>query len=271
MSLDGIRWWHDLTRNEAAEAVRVDPVVVLPVAAIEQHGPHLPLSTDADIGRGILEEAFRRLDPDGPDVYALPMVQVGTSDEHLGVAGTLSVSPHTLEETVFGIGSSLAEGGVRRLVLSNSHGGNRAALDLAALRLRRTRRMLVVKAHSFRFPRPDDVALPESEWTHGLHGGAVETALMLYLRPDAVRADRISQFVSLGEDLEQALDHVAPEGAAAFAWLSGDLNPRGVVGNATLADSAIGERLLKAYGAFLARVLQDAAIFPLGRLASKGR
>ena len=271
MSLDGIRWWHDLTRNEAAEAVRVDPVIVLPVAALEQHGPHLPLSTDADIGRGILARAFRGLEADGPDVYALPMLEVGTSEEHLDHPGTVSIPPHTLEETVVGIGSSLARAGIRRLVLSNTHGGNRAALDLAALRLRRTARMLVVKAHSFRIPRPSGVELPEREWTHGLHGGAVETALMLHLRPEAVREERISQFVSLGEDLEQALEFVGPEGAAAFAWLAGDLNPRGVVGDATLASAAMGERLLEAYGDFLARVIQDAAVFPLGRLASGSR
>ena len=268
--MSGIRWWHDLTRPEAAEAVKVDPVVVLPVAATEQHGPHLPLSTDADIGLGILDAACRRLDPEGSDVYALPMLRVGTSEEHLGAAGTLSIPPRTLEETVVGIGSSLARVGIRRLVLSNSHGGNRAALDLAALTLRRSRRMLVVKAHSFRFPRPAGLDLPESEWRHGLHGGAVETALMLHLRPEAVRQDRISQFASLGEDLEQALDHLGPEGAASFAWLAGDLNPRGVVGNATLADAAMGKRLLDRYGDFLASVLRDAAIFPLGRLAKPG-
>lgn len=268
MTLDGIRWWHDLTRMEVAEAVRVDPVVVLPVAATEQHGPHLPLSTDADIGLGVLQSAFQRLEADGPTVYALPMLRVGTSEEHLDAPGTLSIPPRALEETVVGIGRSLARAGIRRLVLSNSHGGNRAALDLAALALRRSRRMLVIKAHSFRFPRPEGVDLPESEWKHGLHGGAVETALMLHLRPDAVRKDRISQFISLGEDLEHAMEHVGPEGAASFAWLSDDLNPRGVVGDAILADADMGRRLLDAYGEFLAAVLKDAAIFPLGRLAT---
>jgi len=267
--VSGIRWWHDLTRIEAAEAVKVDPVVVLPVAATEQHGPHLPLSTDADIGLGILDAAFQRLDPEGPDVFALPMLRVGTSEEHLDAVGTLSVPPRTLEETVVGIGSALARAGVRRLVLSNSHGGNRGTLDLAALSLRRSRRMLVVKAHSFRFPRPPDVELPESEWKHGLHGGAVETALMLHLRPDAVREDRIARFRSLAEELEGALDHLGPEGTASFAWISGDLDRRGVVGDATLADATMGERLVTGYGAFLAAVIRDAAVFPLGRLAAE--
>lgn len=271
MTHKGIRWWHDLTRNEAAEALRVDPVVVLPVAATEQHGPHLPLSTDADIGFGILEEAFRRLEAGRPDAYALPMVRVGTSEEHVDAAGTLSIPPSTLQETVVGVGASLARSGVRRLVVSNTHGGNRAALDLAALRLRRAHRMLVVKANSFRFPRPPGVDLPEAEWTHGLHGGAVETAMMLHLRPDAVRRDRVGQFVSLGEDLAEALDHVRPEGPASFAWLSDDLNPRGVVGNATLADAAMGRRFVEHYGQVLAEILKDTAVFPLGHLSAPDR
>ena len=268
--MSGIRWWHDLTRLEAAEAVKLDPVVVLPVAATEQHGPHLPLSTDAEIGLGILDAACRRLDSEGADVYALPILRVGTSEEHLDAPGTLSIPPRALEDTVVGIGTSLARAGVRRLVLSNSHGGNRATLDLAALSLRRARRMLVVKAHSFRFPRPAGVDLPESEWKHGLHGGAVETALMLHLRPELVRKERIARFHSLGEELEGSLDHLGPEGAASFAWLSGDLDRRGVVGDATLADAAMGERILSSYGEFLAAVLRDAAVFPLGRLAAPG-
>lgn len=270
MNRDGIRWWHDLTRNEAEEAVRVDPILVLPIAATEQHGPHLPLSTDADIGHGILAEAFRGSGDDGHDTYALPMIRVGTSEEHLDAPGTLSIPPGTLQETILGIGHSLARTGVRRLVISNTHGGNRSAIDLAALQLRRSHRMLVVKANSFRFPRPPGVDLPESEWAHGLHGGAVETAMMLHLRPEAVRQERITQFVSLGEDLEDALEHVLPEGPAAFAWLSGDLNPRGVVGNATLADAAMGERLVRHYGRVLAEILRDTAVFPLGRLSTQG-
>lgn len=265
---DAIRWWHDLTRYEATEALRVDPVLVLPLAATEQHGPHLPLSTDADIGYGILAEAFRRLEAGAPAAYALPVVRVGTSEEHLDAAGTLSVPPSTLQETIVGIGASLARSGVRRLVVCNTHGGNRAALDVASLRLRRDHGMVVIKAHSFRFPRPPGVELPEAEWTHGLHGGAVETAMMLHLRPDAVRRDRVSQFVSLGEDLAEALEHVGPEGAAAFAWLSDDLNPRGVVGNATLADAAMGRRFVEHYGQVLAEILKDAAVFPLGRLST---
>jgi creatinine amidohydrolase len=265
MSDLAIPWWHDLTRTGAAAAGARDPVVVLPVAAVEQHGPHLPLSTDADIGMGLLRTALSEMSGE-PEVFVLPMLAVGTSDEHGDGAGTLSLPPSVLEETVVALGVSLARTGVRRLVLSNSHGGNRAALDLAALRLRREWGLLVVKAHWFRFPRPPWVALPEGEWDHGLHGGAVETAMMLHLRPDAVDIDAVADFPSLGQELEGEGSILRPEGHASFAWMARDLNPAGVTGDATLADATMGERLLAHYGGVLARVLMDAARFPLDRL-----
>ena len=258
------RDWAALSPAEAAAAARRDPVVVLPLAATEQHGPHLPVSTDMDIGEGLLAEALRRL-PDGTDVWTLPTVAVGASQEHMRFAGTRSVSTIELIRSLVGQGAELAAAGVRRLVLSNSHGGNRQAMDAAALTLRAEHGMLVVKASWFRFARPD-IDLPEEEWRHGLHGGALETALMLHLRPELVRRDRLAAFPSLGEELERTLRRVGPEGEASFAWLAGDLNPEGVTGNATLATEAMGARLVEHYGGILAEVILDARDFPLARL-----
>ncbi|HSM06994.1 MAG TPA: creatininase family protein [Longimicrobiales bacterium] len=269
MSERRLRWWHDLTRPEVGEVVARDPVLVLPVGAVEQHGPHLPLSTDADIARGLLEVASREVAKD-TEVLALPLLTVGTSDEHGDIPGTLSIPSAVLEETVVAVGASVARAGAQRLVLANSHGGNRASLDVAALRLRREWGLLVVKAHWFRFPRPDGVALPEAEWEHGLPGGAVETAMMLHLRPDRVDADAVADFRSLGRDLDETGFLLGPEGAASFAWMAEDLHPSGAVGDATLADAAMGERLLAHYGRTLARILDDTARFPLERLADPG-
>lgn len=259
------RRWSDLTAPEVEDLVAHDPVVVLPTAAVEQHGPHLPLSTDVDIGEGLVAEAVRGL-PDGFAVAVLPTMAVGTSDEHGGVGGTLTLPPEAVIDAVVSIGRSLARAGVRRLVLANSHGGNRAALDIAALRLRQEHLMLAVKAHWFRFPVPDGVDLPEGEWRHGLHGGAVETAMMMHLRPDAVRRDRIHDFPSLGQELERMLRRLGPEGVASFAWEAHDLNPDGVTGNATLATPALGRLLVEGYGAVLAEIIRDARRFPLGHL-----
>jgi creatinine amidohydrolase len=260
-----VRYWHDLTTREVVREAG-DAVVIWPLAAVEQHGPHLPLSTDVEVGTGILGAAFRAL-PSDARAFALPVQAVGTSLEHAEHPGTLTVSARVLEDIVYDVGSSLARSGVRRLVLFNSHGGNRATLDTAGLRLRRAHGLLVVKASYFRFPRPDDVDLPDSEWEHGLHGGAVETSMMLHLRPDLVRSEEVQRFPSLGEELEQRLTHLRPEGAASFAWTARDLNLEGVVGDAAAASASVGARLIEHYGRCLAEVVQDARAFPLSRLA----
>ena len=259
-----VRRWEELTSADIHDAAARDPVAILPVTAVEQHGPHLPVSTDRVIGDGIVRAALDELD-DLPALL-LPTQSVGTSEEHAGFAGTVSLTPETLHRVLLDTGASVARAGIRRLVLVNSHGGNRAVVDQAALALRRREGMLVVKAHWFRFPRPDDVELPDSEWHHGLHGGAVETAMMLHLRPDLVRHDAVASFPSLGEELDDRLRRLGPEGEAAFAWTAEDLGDAGVVGDATLADAAMGRRLVAHYGACLADVLRDARDFPLSRL-----
>jgi creatinine amidohydrolase len=266
MRPDAVRHWQHLTTAEARDAAARDPVVILPLAAIEQHGPHLPLSTDLDIGMGLLASAVRQL-PEGVPAWILPPQAVGSSREHLRFAGTLSLDVPLLIEVIYAHGLALASCGVRRLVLSNSHGGNRQALDVAGLRLRQDRQLLVVKTNYFDFARPDGVDLPEAEWRHGLHGGALETSMMLHLRPDLVRTAAIQDAPSLGQQLERTLRHLRPEGAAAFSWLADDLNPSGVTGDARLATAALGERLVTYYGGMLAGVIRDASAFPLERLA----
>jgi creatinine amidohydrolase len=262
------RDWGALSPREASDAARLDPVVVLPLAATEQHGPHLPTSTDVEIGAGLLGEALRRLPPDA-DVWTLAALTVGASQEHARFPGTRSVTTEQLIRTIAERGAALAGVGVRRLVLCNSHGGNRHAMEAAALSLRAEHDMLVVRASWFRFARPPHVELPEAEWRHGLHGGALETAMMLHLRPDLVRAEAVADFASFGAELEGALRRLGPEAEASFAWLAGDLNPHGVVGDARLATEAMGARLVEHYGKALADVLMDTRDFPLERLAAR--
>jgi creatinine amidohydrolase len=259
--------WAALTASEAREVARRDPVAVLPLAAVEQHGPHLPLSTDVDIGAGILAGALEAADPH-VDVVVLPGEALGASLEHGHLPGTLDRGAAALEDAVVRTGHALARMGVRRLLIHNSHGGNKAVVDAAALRLRREAGLLVVKAHWFRFPRPDDVALPAAEWEHGLHGGAVETAMMLHLHPDRVRMEALQSFESLGGRLEEELTWVRPEGVAPFAWLADDLHPAGVAGDASLATPELGARLVAHFAGVLAEILADTAAFDLSSLVA---
>ena len=258
--------WQDLTTDEVQQLARRDPVVILPVGAIEQHGPHLPLSTDIDIAVGLIECASRHLSEDLP-VAVLPPQVVGASHEHARFDGTLTLGPNELADVILALGASIVRSGIRRLVLSNTHGGNVPAIDTAGLALRDQFGQLVVKTSYFLSDPPEDIDLPSSEWRHGWHGGAVETAIMLHLHPERVRRQQIQDTRSLGQDLERLLRRVGPEtGGAAFSWLAGDLSPVGVTGNATLATAELGGRLLDYYGRILADAVQDAKDFPLERL-----
>lgn len=265
MSTDRFPRWQEMTSPEVRALAARDPVVILPLAAVEQHGAHLPLSTDLDIGLGLLDAAAGRLGPAFPALQ-LPAMMIGTSMEHEGFPGTLSLEPETALGVIGQYGAAVAAAGFRRLLLCNSHGGNTQVMDLAALRLRRDHGLLVVKCSYFRFMPPEDVDLPTGELRHGIHGGALETAMMLHLAPEAVRLEHCRDQVSLGDRLDRELQVVGPGGSASFAWMTRDLHASGAVGNALLADAKLGARLVAHYGAAIAQVIRDTAAFPLDAL-----
>ncbi|XRG81231.1 creatininase family protein [Salinisphaera sp. SPP-AMP-43] len=259
-----IEHWARLTGPELTTLVERDPVAILPVAAIEQHGPHLPLDTDVVIGHGLLQAAADRLADDGSELAAviLPTLALGSSLEHTGFAGTLSLSAEQMIAQIRAVGAGVARAGIRRLLLFNSHGGNKAELDIAALQLRHDYELLVTKANYFRFARPS-VDLPADELAHGLHGGALETAMMLYLDSEAVRRDALANYKSLGANRAAAGLTLGPEGDAGFAWRAEDLHPAGVTGNAMLADAEIGHRLVEGFAARLSEIVRETASFDL--------
>ena len=189
-------YWQDMRTTDFARVDADRTIALLPVAAVEQHGPHLPLSTDAVINEGIVRLTMQRL-PAASSVLVLPALTVGDSLEHTAFKGTLSVELHALLGLWLSIGHSVARAGVRKLVIFNSHGGQRAHVDQVALRLRVDCGMVVVRAHSFALGVPAGL-FDADELTHGLHGGAVETSLMLHLRPDLVRRDALADFPSTG-------------------------------------------------------------------------
>lgn len=259
--------WQDLTSEELAARDREADVAILTLGAIEQHGQHLPLSTDLDIGEGLLEAAVQRL-PEGFPLLVLPSIAVGASAEHTGFAGTLSLPPEVAIAVIEAYGDSVARAGIRRLVLFNSHGGNKAVVDIAALKLRERWGMLVVKANYMRFAPPAEV-LPAEELRHGLHGGAVETALMLHFAPEKVRTEMLGHPSSRGERLAAQGVTLGPEGEAPFAWLAEDLHHGGVVGNARLASAELGRRLVDHYAATLAIVIEEAQVIDIADFHSR--
>ncbi|MCG5523640.1 creatininase family protein [Ectothiorhodospira haloalkaliphila] len=252
--------WQDLTAPELASRMGPETVAVMVLGAVEQHGPHLPLSTDLDIGLGLLTEARRHLPADFP-LLVMPPLALGSSEEHGGFPGTLSLPPQTAVAVLEALGEGVSRAGGRRLVWLNAHGGNTAVMDQAALALRRRHGLLVIKATYTRLGQPPGI--DADEWRHGLHGGALETALMRHLAPERVREDQVRDFPGRGQYLV-ASGHrwLGPEGAGAFAWLAEDLHPDGVTGDAAAGTAELGARILGFYGERLAQLLQEAASLP---------
>jgi creatinine amidohydrolase len=253
--------WSDIAG--AGDAVR-HWIAVLPLAAVEQHGPHLPLGVDADIGEAYLTKA-RTLIPDELPVTILPMQKIGVSVEHNAFPGTLSLSPQTAIAAWTEIGESLARAGLRKLVLITSHGGNSPVMEIVARELRARCGVLVVTVGWHRFGYPDGL-FPGEEIAHGIHGGAVETSIMLAARPDAVRADRIRNAVPASLEMARAFKWLNASRPAGFAWMSQDLNASGAIGDATLAAAAKGEAALAHGAASFVELLREIDRFDLARL-----
>ncbi|MEW6254352.1 MAG: creatininase family protein [Pseudomonadota bacterium] len=255
-----IRFWADLTSSELAALRGADAIAILPVAAIEQHGPHLPLGTDLAIAQGYIERIAPRL-PARPVLF-LPVQAVGASAEHLSFPGTLSLSPETALAVWGDLCGQVQAAGVRRLILFNTHGGNVPVIDLLARRLRARHAMLAVTASMHRFGYPDGL-FSAQERAHGIHGGDIETSLMLAFRPDLVRMDLARDFVPFSRDMEDRFAELRANHPVGFGWMSEDLHPSGAMGNARAASAEKGEAAI-AHGvsAFLA-LLEDVARFDL--------
>lgn len=249
------RHWQDLTTEDVAALDIERAVAVLPLGAIEQHGPHLPLSTDALICDAMATRAAELL-PEDAAIYLLPMMPVGLSLEHTGFPGTLTLTAETLLAVLRETGASVAAAGIRKIVLVNCHGGQPQILDLAAQRLRHDHQMLAVKINAYRFLRDPDI-FSDDEIRHGIHGGAIETSVMLHLRPDLVRKDRIAEFATRSRAADGKA--LSPFGDAAYAWQAEDLTLTGAAGNARLADAEKGRELFEAAAKRLAAALQETA------------
>jgi creatinine amidohydrolase len=261
------RYWQDLGTADFGALDAARAVAIQPLAAVEQHGPHLPVSVDSDINKGILDAALALLPVDAP-VLVLPPQSVGKSDEHNRFPGTLSVPAETLIRHWNAIGDSVARAGVRRIVFFNSHGGNPPVMDIVARDLRARHAMLAVTANWWNLVDLETWFDP-AEIEHGVHGGEIETSLMLHLRPDLVDMDKAADFVSSGRALAETYTRLSATSSPSFAWETQDLHPSGAVGNAAAADADRGQQVVGAAATGLAELLIETARFDLDRLANR--
>jgi creatinine amidohydrolase len=221
--------WAEYRTTEFASIDADATIAILPLAAVEQHGPHLPVGTDSFIAEGMLTTT----------AAILPVQWVGKSNEHLHAPGTLTLPPSVAIEAWTELGLSVSRAGVRKLVFVNSHGGNEEMMGIVARELRVRAKMLCVKTSWSRFGHPDGM-FSEVERRHGIHGGEVETSLMLHFRPDLVDMSKAQTFVSIAARTEAEFKHLGPTGTHSFAWIASDLNPHGVVGDASKATADKG-------------------------------
>jgi creatinine amidohydrolase len=249
-------WW-DLTTEEFAGLDMQRVVSLLPVCAVEQHGPHLPVRVDAAINAAILERALELLPPDLP-LLVLPAQNVGKSDEHIAFPGTLSVQYETLGRLWFDLAQSVHRAGCRKIIFFNSHGGQPQLLDIVCRDLRVRLNMLAVNCAWYDVTPMQDL-FDAKELRHGIHGGAVETSMMLYLHPSLVKMERARNFVSRAVAVEAENAVLRIEGSTGIGWQTQDLNAEGVCGDATQADVAKGRELIERAAAALATLAADVA------------
>ena len=239
-----------LTWKQVDALPRETTLLVLPTAAMEQHGHHLPLATDTLINNLLLGKALEFVPKDLP-IYALPPVCYGKSNEHLGFPGTLSVSAATFMSVVRDLGASLAAGGFKKVVLYNTHGGNTSLVDVLARDLRAEFGLRTFSL--FGSPGAAFEGVSKQERAYGFHAGEVETAYLLHAAPELVRTKEYTANYIARVDEPELLK---PEGSSAnFAWLTRDIAPSGVLGDPTPATAENGERWAKDAAVRIAEIL----------------
>jgi creatinine amidohydrolase len=260
-------WWWNISTREFATLDWARLVAVQPIGAVEQHGPHLPVRVDAAINAGIVERAVALL-PAEISVLILPPLPAGKSTEHAAFPGTLSLNYETLARVWIEIGESVHRAGGRRILYFNSHGGQPQVAEIVCRELRAKLAMLAVSCAWWQLADFSDL-FSESERTHGIHGGEIETSLMLHLHPELVDMPRAENFVSRSVAMEAAGALLTPEAGIGFAWQTQDLHPMGACGNAAAADAQRGRELVERSARGLVKLVSEMAELSLDTLKDK--
>ncbi len=250
------------TSPEIDAIPKQDALVVQPVASVEQHGPHLPCYTDSLVAEELTNRALA-ITPEDVNVWTLPVMAYGKSNEHLGYPGTISLSAETLISACRDVGRSVARSGFRKLAFVNGHGGQPQLLEMVARDIREETGLQVFPLLPYRLGVPEDAVSSREEIEYGIHGGEVETSLVLAIAPDAVRLDRVESGGERARELYGRLRYLSLEGALPTAWLTRDLAPNGVIGDPTRASAEAGERILAHLAQALSGVFAEICAFEL--------
>jgi creatinine amidohydrolase len=264
------RYWADLSTRDFARLDAPATVAVLPVAAIEQHGPHLPVSVDTTLVEGIVAASLAYLPADVPVLF-LPTQQVGKSNEHVRFPGTLTLSAETVIRVWMEIGECVARTGIKKLVLFNSHGGQVSIMDIVARDLRTQHDLIVFSTSWFNLPLGDavDGLFTPEEHRFGIHAGDIETSMMLALKPERVDMARARDFKSSSQERNARYPIIGNGKSAKLGWQMQDYNPAGAAGNASLATAHKGHAVVDAAARQLALMLQEIAALPLSTLVER--
>jgi len=268
------RFWADWTTTDFQALALSRAIAVLPVAATEQHGPHLPLSVDTDLVQGVVAATLPHLPADLPVLF-LPTQTVGLSPEHARFAGTLTLKAETVIRLWTDIGESVAASGVRKLVLLNAHGGQVSVMDIVARDLRARLGMLVYSVSWFNLPMRNaqgqdvNALFSAEEHRFGVHAGDSETSMMLALRPDRVRMDQAQNFRSTAQDRAEHFEILGNGKSAKLGWQMQDYSRHGAAGNAAAATAGKGQALLDASGRALAQLLEEIDRLPPNTLSDQ--
>ena len=233
---------------------KTNTVIIQPIGAIEQHGPHLPLAVDSTISLGVLGKALSKLPPKIP-AYSLPCLYYGKSNEHDGFPGTISLSATTLLSVIREMADSIYQAGFRKLVLMNSHGGQPQIMEIAARDIHQQYPdFAVFPMFTWRVPNMAAELISQEELEYGIHAGDAETSIMLSLLPEQVKMERAVKEYPSGLPQDSLL---SMEGKLPFAWLTRELTKTGVMGNATVATKEKGDLLLESVSDGWVQLIQD--------------
>ena len=249
-----------LTTTDIAALPKEEALVVLPIASIEQHGPHLPVASDTILGQTIIGRALERLDPTD-QVWVLPGLAYGKSNEHRTFAGTLTLEQATLAAVVHDLAASVARAGFRRLVLANAHGGNPAVLEHVARDAHEATGLMIFPLFLFRMDVDyGELDADEAHW--GTHAGEWETSALLAVAPELVHRERTADLGGY-PTYARPLTHIALRGPITYAWLTHEISPSGNLGDPRRATVEHGEAIIEKTVARLVEVLREMATFEM--------